>query len=90
MARKILPQSPIWVIGYDDGDGHRLSTGFVRVTVHGEFIKNRCFLECSKWGKKENAQEALRMVDSEEFFVYRVDEYEDGSDRLFLKITKEN
>jgi len=89
--KKILKDSPIWVIGYDEeGENHRSSTGFVRVTAHSEFIKAQCFLECSKWGKKENAQEALRMVDSGEFFVYRVDEYEDGSDRLFLKLTKEN
>lgn len=89
--RQILKQSPIWVIGYDDdGSNHRTSTGFVRITSSdNSFVMDTSFCECSKWNTKEQAQEALKLNDEDIFFVYRVDEYEDGSDRLCLKLTKE-
>jgi len=88
---KILKKSPLWVIGYDDGDdGHRSQTGFVRATSTGMFIKNQCFLECSKWEYEDDARKALSKVARGNFFLYRVTESEDGCGRLLLQLTKEN
>lgn len=87
---KLLNEMPIWVIGYDDGnDLHRSDTGFIRMGSSGP-IKDQTFLDCSKWTQRVHAEKVFKGLDNGQFFLYRVEEYENGIGRLCLTLTKEN
>jgi len=82
----LIPRTPVWVIVQKLGD-HRTEKSFVRMTQSGALIPDQYFVDCSRWNDKEIAISA--MDNQEHMVLYRVDEMEDGSDRLFLKLTRE-
>lgn len=85
----ILPNNPIWVlVQHDDDTVHRTTRSFVRLTQSGPVVSGLSLLDCSKWNSRSDALTAVGNRDN--IFVYRVDEFEDGSGRYLIKLTKEN
>jgi len=88
LEMNLLPRSPVWVIVEALGD-HRTERSFIRITQSSGYVNGQTFLDCSKWDSLEKAKTALNSLKKEKLVLYRVDEMENGSDRLFLKLTRD-
>lgn len=86
--RRVFDKTPLWVIGYDeDGSSHRARSGFISIDNSGNVVKNTSLSESASWDDIEIAKIYLLSLNDPTLKLMEVSEYENGSDRLCIKLT---